>query len=296
MLRITISILLKCLTSMTFVLMIGLSVVNKKIAKLLQIPHVTCKNHVLNLEVNHMTKTNMALHEVLNSVHGTMLSCKQKLRNGALLRNLTDLKPIIHNQTRWSGKYYMMERFLRIRDELLEVSKDHGSNVDINSTIAFRDKCFKYAGWSKHINNVTLFLQTRLLSLEKCRGVLDILMDDIHQYGPQQGSPLFGCTLGVKYISSDSDITSDPDFESGVVKIQRNMVHTMTPDEHEACKKMRVDTHEVDEVVAEDYKAVLGMNLEDRLSGRKQRHDGCDDYSYMNSDFILGSVTEVERL
>ena len=192
----------------------------------------------------------------------------------------------------------MMERFLRIRDELMEVSEDDRSNVDVNSTVAFRDKCFKYAAWLKHINNVTLFLQTRLLSLEKCRGVLDILIEDVNQYGLQRGSPLFGCTLGVKYISSDSDITSDPDFENGVVKIQRNIVHTMTPDEHEACKKLRVETHEVDNVLApaEDYEAVLGMNFEDRLSGRKRKNDGCDEYSYMNSDFILGSVAEVERL
>ena len=46
----------------------------------------------------------------------------------------------------------------------------------------------------------------------------------------------------------------------------------------------------------DDYEAVLGMNLEDRLSGRKRKHDGCDEYSYMNSDFILGSVAEIEWL
>jgi uncharacterized protein YqfB (UPF0267 family) len=49
----------------------------------------------------------------------------------------------------------------------------------------------------------------------------------------------------------------------------RTITIKSTPDEHhEACKKLRVETHEVDEVVAEDHEAVLGMNLEDRLSRR----------------------------
>jgi len=274
--------------------------VNKKIAKLLQIPHVTCKSHALNLEVNYMTRLNHQLKTALNSVHETMLSCKQKLKNSALLRNLTDLKPIIHNQTRWSGKFYMMQRFLRIRTELIEISNDDRSDIVVNSSNGFRAKCEKFSSWLNHINNVTLFLQKRLLTLEKCRGVLDILIDDVERYGNQRGSPLEGCTLGVKYIACDSDITSDPDFENGVVKIQRNMVHTMTPEEHAACEKLRAEANYNDgggdDNNEDDYEAVLGMSLEDRLTGRKRKHDEHDEFSYMNADFILGSVAEVERL
>lgn len=95
--------------------------------------------------------------------------------------------------------------------------------------------------------------------------------------------------------ASDSDITSDPEFESGVVKIQRDMVHTMTREEHEACLKLRVENDEVDNDEGGDYEAILGMRLEDHLSGRKRKNDGSK-YSYMNADFILGSVAEVERL
>ena len=88
--------------------------VNLKVADLLGIPHVACKNHLLNLEVNEMVKQNRDLEITLNSIHETMSSCKKKLKNAALLRNLVSLVPVLHNKTRWSGKLYMMERFLRI--------------------------------------------------------------------------------------------------------------------------------------------------------------------------------------
>ena len=104
----------------------------------------------------------------------------------------------------------------------------------------------------------------------------------------------------MKYIARDSDITSDPDFENGVVKIQRNMVHTMTPEEHAACEKLRAEADYNDgggdDNDEDDHEAVLGMGLEDRLTGRKRKHDEHNDFSYINADFILGSVAEVERL
>lgn len=97
----------------------------------------------------------------------------------------------------------MMEIFLRIRDELIEVSNDGRSDITVNASIAFRDRATKYTGWLKRINNCTQFLQTRLLSLEKCRGVLDILIDDVQTFGEEEESPLYNCNLGVKYIASD---------------------------------------------------------------------------------------------
>ncbi|KAI0558985.1 hypothetical protein FGB62_173g00 [Gracilaria domingensis] len=77
----------------------------KKVAKLLKILHVACKNHLLNLEVNYMVRTLPDFSNVNDSVHCTMLECKHMLRNSALLRNLVDLKPIIHNKNQVATKY-----------------------------------------------------------------------------------------------------------------------------------------------------------------------------------------------
>ena len=85
--------------------------VNLKVAEMLGIPHVACKNHLLNLEVNWMVKQTRDLEQMLNSVHKMMGQCKKKLKNAVLLRNLVSLVPILHNKMRWSGKLCMLERF-----------------------------------------------------------------------------------------------------------------------------------------------------------------------------------------
>ena len=95
--------------------------VNLNVAELLRVLHVVCKNHVLNLEVNQMVKLTRDLEQTLNSVHKMMGQCKKKLKNAALLRNLVSLVPILHNKTRWSGKLYMLDWFLKILDELIMV-------------------------------------------------------------------------------------------------------------------------------------------------------------------------------
>lgn len=60
-----------------------------------------------------------------------MMAAKQ-LKNSALLRNLTDYRPQVHNQTRWSGKLVMMDRFIQIRDELLDVQEESESSIAVN--------------------------------------------------------------------------------------------------------------------------------------------------------------------
>eukprot|EP00171_Calliarthron_tuberculosum_P004682 IDg4682t1 len=85
-------------------------------------PFVGCNSHKLNLEVNLMVDSQSDMRYVIESVHGTMASDKQ-LKDAAILRNLTDYKPFMHNKTRWSGKLHILHRFLLIRDELIEASQ-----------------------------------------------------------------------------------------------------------------------------------------------------------------------------
>ena len=61
-----------------------------------------------------------------------MAECRSRLKNRAMLRNLTRLVPIIENGTRWSGKYQMLARFNLIYDELRCVSENESSTVAMN--------------------------------------------------------------------------------------------------------------------------------------------------------------------
>jgi hypothetical protein len=47
--------------------------------------------------------------------HETMRAAKQqKLKNAALLQNMTDLNAVMHNKTWWLGKHSILKRFAQI--------------------------------------------------------------------------------------------------------------------------------------------------------------------------------------
>ena len=58
-----------------------------------------------------MIENDYGLKSTLESVHKTIAVCRPKLKNGALLRNLTDLNPILQNDTSLYGYYRMLDRF-----------------------------------------------------------------------------------------------------------------------------------------------------------------------------------------
>ena len=263
--------------------------VNLKVADLLGISHVACKNHLLNLEVNEMVKQHRDLEGTLNTIHETMSQCKKKLKNAALLRNLVNLVPVLHNKTRWSGKLYMMERFLRIRDELIAVAENENSDLQINSTAQFRNKVTRYCGHMEQINYSTKYMQTRKLTLCQCRDSLNMLMQDVEEGRDNKNSVMFRCLLGNKYISEHANILKDPDFELGVCKIQEGLTDTMTEEEKTACEKLLLERDEESGESSEEELA-----YEERLRRRKQKRENPS--GYMDCDFILGSAAEVERL
>ena len=263
--------------------------VNVKVSNLLGIPHVACKSHCLNLEVNHMCDDVNDLKNCIESVHETMVQCKGKLTNAALLRNISRLKPIIHNKTRWSGKYYMLNRFTKIWSSLLEVAQNDQVSLDIDESAAFARKVDRYQKQLYHINLTTKFLQTRLLPLSMCVSSLDMLHEDIEEHKQNDQHNLYRCKLKKKYTVNHSSIVVDHYFESGVKKIQENNIHLMTENEHLACSKLRLET--INNSSQDENEELSYM---ERIMKRQKKSDS--EYNYGNCHFILGSVAEVERL
>ena len=72
---------------------------NLKIASLCQKPYVGCCKYKLNLEVNKMIDEQASLKHCIDAIQNTLTDAR-KLKNAAILRNLTDLRPIVHNETR----------------------------------------------------------------------------------------------------------------------------------------------------------------------------------------------------
>ena len=91
------------------------------------------------------------------------------------------------------------------------------------------------------------------------------------------------------YIGSSAPIAHSPDFEKGVVKIQRGLTATRTDEEREAEKSLRQ--------VSTSTTAPSSQNMEGILERRSKRQK-IDHYSdpYMDCSFLLGSAARDERL
>jgi hypothetical protein len=79
--------------------------VNIKTATLCGKPHVGCKNHKLNLQVNSIFLENEELNSAIEDIRESMVQLKT-MKNSAALRNLMDIRPGLFVPTRWSGKFY----------------------------------------------------------------------------------------------------------------------------------------------------------------------------------------------
>lgn len=187
----------------------------------------------------------------------------------------------------------MMERFLRIRDELIEVCDDDRSDLTMNRSLAFKQKVQRYCRHLQQINMVTEELQTRKLSLSHCQNALDLLVEDVQSGFSNPDSVFYRCFLKNQYISNDAEILQDRQFESGVCKIQDGRTAAMSRAEKIACQRLLLPIQE-----SEDEASVTANSVSDyksRLDRRKRRKIAADS-CYRNCDFILGSVAEIERL
>lgn len=106
---------------------------NRKIATDCEKPMVGCYSHKLNLEVNKMIDDVVDLNRVVKSIHKTMKAAKWRLKNPAMLRNITTLRPLLTNATRWSGKCNMVNRFVRTRPQLITVSNEESCELPIDA-------------------------------------------------------------------------------------------------------------------------------------------------------------------
>jgi hypothetical protein len=286
---------------------------NIKITKDLKIPHVGCYSHKLSLDVEEMVKASDDMKNTIAKVHDVMACAKQKLRNAALLRNITDLRPILENKTWWSGKAAMLVRFIRLRDKLIEAAdnkESDGLDNVLDRSTGFLSKTQKYEKWMSCINTITLKLQERCLPLSKAHHLMEFLESEIASRREKEFDQLNGCTYTrVKSHLGHPDLCPNRFFETGVVKIQLGSWPNMTDAEKRACRsllKSSVSDEEASDSESDqsgspdpdhhqepgspDFEARAQKFLEE-----KEKDDQAEN-PYVNCNFVYGSTAEVERL
>jgi len=280
--------------------------VNRLCAMILEKPVVGCSNHKFSLDVGDGIASKGTLNDAFARINEIMVKLKS-LKNAAVLRNMTTLKPVLDIVTRWSGKFNMAVRFTRLRpfiDEIIEAEETgHAdsnlglSAVEIQSLSTKIDKAKK---WMEPVNIVTKYMQTRMITLAACRTALDTLADKIERHSTVEDSVYYGCPIELKRSAPESTALSpDLPFEKAVIKIQRNHYHALTDEEKAAVQPLLKTSVGVAEEPANVPASLPGSPtlLESITRREHDRAAGRDEMSpYVDCDFICGSAAEVERL
>lgn len=142
-------------------------------------PHIGCYSQKLNHDVNSMVTDTFELSPTISFVHEIMLSA-HGLYNAALLQNLTDLKPIIHNATRWTCKLRMLNGFINIREELISLDSSADGYVAIDTSPRLLPCVVRYRKILGKVYVITRSLQTKCQILASCRDGFNVLIDYVH--------------------------------------------------------------------------------------------------------------------
>ena len=71
-----------------------------------------------------------------------------------------------------------MDRFVKIRDELITASNHEGAKIPIDSSLLFKNKATKCAKMLDDVKFTAVSLQKRLLTLKECRNLLYMLISE----------------------------------------------------------------------------------------------------------------------
>ena len=295
--------------------------VNVKIANDLEIPHIGCYNHKLHNQVEAMIKEDPNLRskfvacfnylftpkpvlllflDCIKAVNDVMKAAST-LKNAAMLRRLTHLKAEIIGGVRWESKATSLHKYSRMKPSLqeMETNDDTGqfSLQEVDNVL--QQQAANYFGVIRRIHKI---LQYHLRLLYKCSDSVNDLFFAIEAGKPRPDSKLYHCKLGKSYfeLTSTNRRIHSGYFESAVIKIQ------MSQHENKQCNLTQREKQSVlhllkEEVNDEDENTEASDEEIDEIEQAKKRRKTLQvgnniESRYINLDFILGSVAEVERL
>ena len=173
---------------------------NRKISNDCDIPLIGCASHRFNLAVNMWLEEEQSFQEILDDIHKLMVELR-KLKNAARLRSLTDLCPVKNNETRWSSKYEMAKRYIRIVAKVREIEEVEHLLLSTSKRRLLDDLMVHL----RKFQSITKSLQKKGVTGYEVRIVFDEIVADY----PSMGT----------YLNTDSDIVNNPHFENGLCKI-----------------------------------------------------------------------------
>ena len=201
----------------------------------------------------------------------------KKLRTpiqAAKLRERTDLTPEIirSNQTRWTAKFKMIERYLKLypfldyRDvELEEVLLNNAQHQEVEAFLPLFQR----------LHSITTELQRKDITLSEVRALFNDVLDDYPYAG--------------RWLSPDGALVVCRDLEKGVVKVLTGAESDLSLEEKEALIPFR-NTVEIPEDLEDDINLTYAQKVIQRTKSRKVSS------RYIDLGSIPPTSCEVERL
>ncbi|ETL95637.1 hypothetical protein L917_06599 [Phytophthora nicotianae] len=161
------------------------------------VPLVSCASHLFNLAVGKY----IAPHEAwLTEVHDLMVELRKE-NNLAELKKHTELLPVKRNVTCWSSTFAMVERYVRIRQDIKKVD----AVEELIPTDGKHRKLLALLEHLKKFESVCKRLQRDETNMADVRLLFDSLVAEY---------PVMG-----EHLKSAAKIVHTPAFEAGVVKV-----------------------------------------------------------------------------
>ncbi|KAL3657496.1 hypothetical protein V7S43_019101 [Phytophthora oleae] len=217
----------------------------KTMARLIGMPLVGCASHRLNLAVReHLAPYDDNLEQVQ-----TLLRKLRTLKQAAKLRQKTPLEPVLHQDTRWSSTYAMLERYFQLYEHLSTVDEELEDLLPSRATHRSLRQLFDEL---KDVESISKKLHSSDLTMLDARDLLDDLLEI---------QPSFA-----EYLAPNAAIVQSPDFEAAAVRVLGGDVVSLSTSEKAALQPFRRSrsTEASREVVLDDQSSFAERILKRR--------------------------------
>ena len=177
---------------------------NPKIARLLHILHIACRNHTLNLACGDMEEKDSNLQPLSIDTQDAHRTIRASNKLTAAMYNVQEcayrLKLLV--VTRWNSVCDMFESHVKAAKEIREVAEQFPDRVnDRTVTQDFLGDMKKHSVYLSRIKEASCLCQTKKATLDDCQGALDLLHEMVQDGRWQEGNPFEQCKLeGEKFL------------------------------------------------------------------------------------------------
>ena len=106
------------------------------------------------------------------------------------------------------------------------------------------------------------------------------------------------CTLGTKYINVDNGLSTYPDFETGVAKIQQSVIYEemMTLEEEVTCNNLLNENFDADGSKSNNNGDRYGFANAGAVREKRNAREVAGKSKYIDCSFIMDTAACAERL